>query len=111
MKVYKTQEEVNADLDKNGNLFLDCSVMFNVSVSIKGDISACDIKACDINAGDINAGDINAWNIKAGDISFFAFCCAYHSIKCKSWNARRTKYHAPICIDGELLVEQKDGAK
>ena len=145
MKIYKTQEEVNADLDKKGDLALDCSVTFEFSVVIKGNIKAGDINAVDIKAGNIKAGDINARDIKAGDIyagdinagdiyagninardikageiyagdinagdiKFFAFCTAYYSIKCKSWAAIRGKHHAPICLDGELIVEQKDGA-
>lgn len=85
------------------------------AVNIKaGNIDACDIKAGDIDAvnidaWDIEAGDINAWNIKAGDIkagdiSFFAFCVAYVSIKCKSWTARREKHLPPQCLDGTLTV-------
>ena len=116
MKIYTNQEEVNADLDKYGNLILDCSVEFTFNVVINGYIKAGNIDAGDIKAGDIKAGNIDAWDIKAGDIkagniSFHAFCCSYASIKCKSWTSRREKHHAPVCLDGELIVEQKDGAK
>ena len=121
MKIYTNQEEVNADLDKYGNLILDCSVEFTFNVVINGYIKARDIKAgdikagnieaCDIKAGNIDARDIIAGDIKAGNISFHAFCCSYASIKCKSWTSRREKHHAPVCLDGELIVEQKDGAK
>jgi hypothetical protein len=48
--------------------------------------------------------DIDACNITAEDILYYAFCCAYNSIKCKSWKAKREKYQAPICLDGELTI-------
>ena len=69
------------------------------------------INAGNIDAGNITARNINAGNINAGNISFYAFCTSYLSIKCQSWTARRGNHHAPICLDGELIVEQKDGAK
>ena len=125
MKIYKTQAEVDADLNAHGDLILDCHVKFEFSVKIKRNINARDINARDINAwninawninardinawninaGDINAGDINAWNINARDISFFAFCVAYISVKCKSWTAKREKHLPPQCIEGTLTVD------
>ena len=104
MQIYKTQEEVDNDLNEFGDLILDCSVRFDFSVRIKRNITAGDITAGNIDAGDITALDIDAGNIDAGNISFFAFCIAYSSIKCKSWIARRENHITPQCIDGELIV-------
>ena len=135
MKIYKTQAEVEADI-KDGMLNIDGDVKFECSISIKasinagdidaGDIDAGNINARNINAGDINAGDIdagdidarniNAWdinakdinagNINAKDILYYAFCCVYNSIKCKSIKAKRDKHQEPICLDGN--IEYKD---
>ena len=119
MKIYKTQEEVDADLNEHGDLILNCSVKFEFSVKIKRNITAGDIDAWDIDAWNIRAGNIDAWNIdawnidagniragniRAGDLSFFALCVAYGSIKCKSWRARREKHLTPQCLDGALTV-------
>ena len=71
-----------------------------------GDIDAGNINARNINAWDINAGNINARNINAGDILYYAFCCVYNSIKCKSIKAKRDKHQEPICLDGN--IEYKD---
>ena len=73
MKTYKTQEEVDADLNEHGDLILNCSVKFEFSVKIKRNITAGDIDAGDIDAGNIDAwniraGNIDAWNIRAGSI-------------------------------------------
>lgn len=73
-----------------------------------GDINAENITALDINALDINAWNINAANINAKDISYYAFCCVYKSIKCTSISGRRDKHHSPICLDGKLeIVKEK----
>ena len=106
MKIYKTQEEVMADV-KNKVLTVDDNVSFEFSFNL--DISlqiAGDIVAWNINARNINAGDINARNINAGDITYYAFCCVYESIRCSSIKARREKHYLPICLDGELVVEK-----
>jgi hypothetical protein len=65
------------------------------------DIDARDIKAMDINAQDIDARDINAWNINAWDISYYAFCIARISLKCKSIKGiRDNALHK--CLDSEI---------
>ena len=74
MKIYKTQEEIEADI-KDGALTVEGDVKFEVSFSIMaslkiaGDIDARDINARDIIAWDINAGNINARDINARDIN------------------------------------------
>lgn len=107
--------EVSADLEIHGDINA-C----NIKVC---NVKADNIKAWDINAGDINAGNINAGNIKAGDInagyikawdinacdinagginardiSFFAICVAYKTLKCRAINGRRNNSIC-ICLD------------
>ena len=123
MKIYKTQKEVEADI-VDGQLVIDDSVVFECSIKISASISALDILALDISAGnisarnisaldilalDISAGNISARNISArnisaGGISFYAFCCAYVKLVCKSIKGRRknSKY---FCLDSEVVIE------
>jgi hypothetical protein len=125
MKIYKTQQEVEADI-KDGVLAIDGDVKFECPISINasiivnaGDINARNINALDINALDINARninaldinarninalDINALDINARNISYYAFCSVYYNIKCKSIKARRTPAHPPVCLNGELEI-------
>ena len=114
MKVYKTQQQIEADI-KDNVLEIEGDVKFEVSFSIEakiivkaGDINARDINAWDINAGDIearniDAGDIEARNIEAGDISFYAVAFAYLSFKCKSIIGRREK-NKYFCLDKEVEI-------
>jgi len=126
MKIYKTQQEVEADI-KDGVLAIDGDVKFECSISIEADITAWDITAWDITAwditarninarnitawditaGDINARNINARNITARDIKYYAFCQAYENIKCKSIKAKREVHQEPICLDGELIIKEE----
>ena len=114
MKIYKTQEEIEADI-VDGVLKIRGDVKFEVSFSIEakiiveaGNIKAEDIEAWNIEAGnikaeDIKAGNIKAWNIEARDISFYAVAFAYLSFKCKSIVGQRNnnKY---FCLDKEVEI-------
>ncbi len=71
-------------------------------------IYAEDIDAYNIDADDINADNINALNIDAGNISYYAFCFSYNSIKCYSIEARREKHSEPICLDGKLEIKEQE---
>jgi hypothetical protein len=64
-----------------------------------GDIIACNINACDIIADDIYAGDINA-----GDIRYYAVCCSYNNIKCKSIQGTRNNCKH-FCLDGKITYK------
>ena len=69
MKIYKTQEEIEADI-KDDVLTVEGDVKFEVSFSITASLKITgDIIAWDIIAGDINALNINAWNINALNIN------------------------------------------
>jgi len=123
MKTYKTQEEVNKDIKNNilivnGNVEFECDICINASIIVDGNINALDINAFDINAFDINARDINAFDIKAGDIvawdikaknidardiTYYGFCCAYHSIRYSSIKSNRKNGGKHICLDGEIV--------
>lgn len=70
-------------------------------------IYALDIKVKNIIANDIAAGDINAWNIEACNISYWAVCFAYNSIKCNSITSKREN-HKHFVLDGELVVEEDE---
>ena len=119
MKIYKSQSEVEADI-KNGVLAIEGDVKFECPISIDAsiiitagnitarDITAGDINALDITARNITAGNITARNITAWDISYYAFCCAYQSIKCTSIKSRRQKAQEPICLDGKLKIKPKE---
>ena len=107
MKIYKTQKEVEKDI-KDGVLIINDDVKFECSISIKASINARDINARNINAWNINARDINAWNINAEDILYYAFCCVYNSIKCLSIKAKRTTCKEPTCLDGEIIIKDKE---
>ena len=87
-----------------------------------GDIYARNINAVDINAWNINAGDIDAWNINAENITaeniyYYALCCAYNNINCKSIKGRRHNCKHFV-LDGEVIIKkdipkiiEKDGYK
>jgi hypothetical protein len=114
MKIYKTQQEVKKDIKNNvlsidGDVKFECSISIPASIIVSGNIEARNIEAraidaCDISALDLIAENITARNIEACDISYYAFCCVYRSIKCFSIKAIREKHQKPICLDGELTI-------
>ena len=111
MKIYKTQEEVDKDIEDNklivdDSATFECSIIIDASLKIAGDIkagnikagdiNAWDIKAGDIKAGDIKAGNINAWDIKAGDIK--AGNIKAGDIKAGNIKAKNILYWAFCCV-------------
>ena len=111
MKIYKTNEEVMADV-KDGVLRIDGDVKFQCNVDIKATIDALNINAKNIDAWNINARDINALNIKALnidalDITYYAICVAYKSITCQTIKGTWEEHAESICIDGELTIKGK----
>jgi hypothetical protein len=134
MKTYYSNEEVKKDI-VNGVLAIEDDVAiafdgFSIDADIKckniysksykrnincGDIKCGDVKCWDVNCGDINCwdikcNDINCWDIKCGDvncgdINYYAVCCAYGNIKCKSIKSKRTnaKY---FCLDGKITIKE-----
>ena len=115
MKIYESQSEVEKDI-KDGVLAIDGDVKFECSISISasiivnaGNINAWDINAWNINAWnidacDINALDINALDIDANDINYYAVCCAYMSLKCKSIKGKRNNCKH-FCLDREIEIK------
>lgn len=123
--------ETNTYIFKEDGEHIDL-VIFNFDLNVEANIEAYNIEACDIFVNDINAynikahniyaldikvkniiandiyaRDINAWNIDACDISYWAVCFAYNSIKCKSITSKR-KNHKHFVLDGVLEVEEDD---
>jgi len=137
MKIYKTQAEVEKDIE-NGVLRVYDDVTFECPISIEAninahnidaynikafnidannidadnikanDITAYNIDAHNIKAGNINANDITADNIDANNISYYALCFLYNGIKCSSITPRRNNHQEPICLDGELIITPKE---
>ena len=129
MKIYKTQSEVEKDIKNNvlvikGDVRFECDISIEASIEvINGNIDAWnidawniearninaeDINARNINAEDIDTRDIDAWNIDAWNILYYAFCCVYRNIKCRSIKAKRERHQEPICLDGKLDLEEED---
>ena len=123
--------ETNTYIFKEDGEHIDL-VIFNFDLNVEANIEAYNIEACDIFVNDINAynikahniyaldikvkniiandiyaRDINAWNIDACDISYWAVCFAYNSIKCKSITSKR-KNHKHFVLDGVLEVEEDE---
>ena len=96
MRVFKTQEEVDAALDGDRNLIIHDVIRFECDVKIAGNIDAVDIVA----------GNIDAVDIDANDISYYAFCNVYENINCYSISGRRENHAEPVCLDGKLTIRK-----
>ena len=134
MKIYKTQEEVTADI-KRGVLVIDGDVRFECDISIgasivvtKGNLTCWDLNCFDLTCWDLDCRNLKCWNLtcfdltcrdincrdlicgnlKCRDLSYYALCFAYKSIKCTSYKARREVHQEPICLDGELTIVKKE---
>ena len=122
MKIYKTQEEVNADI-KDGVLVIDGDVRFECDISIKAsivvtkgnlncwnlkcfDLTCWDLKCFDLTCWDLNCENLTCGNLKCRDLTYYALCIAYQSITCTSYKARREVHQKPICLDGELTISK-----
>jgi len=112
MKTYKTVKEIKADvkdgvLTINDNVTFELSFELEISLNVFGSIIAknitCENITCgDITCEDITCGDINCRNITCGDINYYAFCCVYGKMKCRTWKYRRENAHTPIVLDGKI---------
>lgn len=111
------------DEGTNTYIFYD-DIEFTFSLNINANINAFDIKAVDIKANDIIALNIKADYIKACDIkvrdidacvidaksiSYFAFCIAYESLRCKSIKGkRRNSFHKCLDTEIEFIKEEEE---
>ena len=124
MKIYNTQEQINADII-NGVLTIDgwvqfkCHCKINASLKISGDVDAWDLDiqnieaqnirslnfaAWDIKAQNIDAlGNIAARNIEAADINFFRVAFATETFRCKSIKGlmKKNKY---FCLGSDVVI-------
>ena len=104
IKVFNKVEEIEKYYDKKLSTYIFYEdedlidlVIFNFNLNVAANIIAKDIKAL----------NINAWNIDACDISYWAVCFAYNSIKCKSITSKREN-HKHFVLDGKLEVEEDE---
>jgi hypothetical protein len=67
------------------------------------DIDAWEIKARDIDARDIRALDIKSLKIDALNITYYSFCIAYESFKCRTIKGTR-KNAKHFCLDSEIYI-------
>lgn len=120
MLEFNNFKEIKPYYDKKTNTYLfEEDVAFNFNLTVESHIIAYNIKANNIfarniTAGNIDASDINAhnitarniiaWdNINANDILYYAVCCAYENIKCKSIKGcRENAKH--FCLDGKITI-------
>ena len=113
MLIFNNLGEMQPYYDKDTNTYefmkdgKKASIVLYFDLNIKSSISARDIKARDIKAVNIKAVNINAGNINAWDIKFYAVCCAYKNIKCKSIKGERANYKY-FCLDGEVIIEPEE---
>jgi len=70
-------------------------------------IDADDIDARDIDATNIDARSIDADDIDANDISFYAYCISYQSLKCRSIEGLREN-SLYQCLDQEIQFKEKE---
>jgi hypothetical protein len=99
MKIINTQKELEELIDINNNIIINEALDIRCDICIDANINAGNINALNIDAGNIDAGNINA-----GNISYYAVCCAYESITCKSIIGRRgnSKHFA---LDGTITIK------
>ena len=99
MKEFNKIEEIEQYFNKESNTYI-----FKDSDGLRMDVKFnFDLN---IDAGDINAWNINAGNIDARDISFYAVCTSYDSIKCTKCEGRRE--HAIInTLDGDIYYKEE----
>jgi hypothetical protein len=70
------------------------------------DIDAGEIKARDIDARNIDAWDIKSLKIDALNITYFSFCIAYESFKCRTTKGTR-KNAKHFCLDSAIYYYRK----
>ena len=97
MKIYKTQEEVEADI-YNRVLAIVGDVTFECPISIEASIVVTDgdIIALNINCWNINCRNIKCWAIKCWDINCW-------NIKCWDIKARDINAWGIIALDIDCL--------
>lgn len=104
MKIYNTQEEIDADI-VDGVLKSDCSIRITFNCVIKGSLRI----AGDINAGIIDAWNIKAKNVKAGDIYAWdvdVLGIIAKNIEVKSLKAWSIDAEENIVVEGDIKAEE-----
>ena len=132
MKIYKTQQEVEADikdglLKVNDDIKIECNININASIMCRdldcgylycqnldcwdldcmdlncGDLNCMDLNCMDLDCKDLNCMDLNCRDLHCGDLSYYAVAFAYESFKCKSIEGRRNN-SKHFCLDSEVII-------
>jgi len=117
MKIYKTQQELEADikdglLKVNDDVKIECNININASI-ICWNLDCMNLNCGNLNCGDLNCGNLNCWNLDCRDLncmdlhcrnlSYYAVAFAYESFKCKSIEGRRNN-SKHFCLDSEVKI-------
>ena len=112
MKIYKTQQELEADI-KDGLLKVDddvkieCNININASIICRNlycwDLDCGNLNCEDLNCGDLHCGDLNCGDLNCRDLSYYAIAVAYYKFKCKSVVGRRIN-SKHFCLDSEVII-------
>ena len=122
MKIYKTQQELEADI-KDGLLKVDddvkieCNININASIICRnlycwdldcGNLNCGNLDCMDLDCGDLNCGNLECMDLNCGDLdcmdlSYYAIAVAYYKFKCKSVVGRRNN-SKHFCLDSEVKI-------
>jgi len=122
MKIYKTQQELEADI-KDGLLRVDDNVKIECNININASIICWNLDCMNLNCGNLNCWNLNCWNLDCRDLncrnldcrdlncmdlhcrnlSYYAVAFAYESFKCKSVVGRRNN-SKHFCLDSEVII-------
>ena len=114
MKIYKTQEEVNADITHGvlvikGDVRFECDISIGASIVVtKGDLNCLNLNCFDLTCRNLDCWNLTCFNLTCRDLTYYALCFAYQSIKCTSYKTRREVHQKPICLDGEITIVKKE---
>jgi len=98
MKIYKTQEEVTADI-KDGVLVINGDVRFECDISIRASIVVTkgNLTCWDLTCFDLTCWDLNCWNLTCRDLTCEDLTC--EDLKCRNLNCRNLDCWNLTCRD------------
>jgi len=106
MKIYKTQEEVTADI-KDGVLVIDGDVRFECDISIgasivvtKGNLNCLNLKCLNLTCWDLTCWDLKCLNLKCLNLNCFDLTCrniTCWDLTCGNLKCRDLSYYA-LCF-------------
>ena len=102
MKIYKTQQELEADI-KDGLLKVDDDVKIECNININASIICWNLDCMNLNCGNLDCRDLNCMDLDCRNLSYYAVAFAYESFKCKSIEGRRNN-SKHFCLDSEVKI-------